>query len=68
MNINIVSLPVCKQCTMVKMILDKYSREYSVEEHDNPELDEYPLVVIDGERLSYHSFLKFVKDGGLNEV
>jgi len=67
MKIDVISLPVCQQCNMVKKILEKFGIDYVVEEHVNPELDEYPLVVIDGEKYSYHSFLTFVNNGGLNK-
>ena len=68
MKINVISMPVCKQCTMVKKMLEKYGMKYDIEEHDNPELDEYPVVVIDGKKYNYHDFLVFYKDGGLSEI
>ena len=67
MKVDVVSLPVCQQCVMVKKTLEKFGIEYVIEEHTNPELDEYPLIFIDGEKYSYHGFLSFVNNGGLNK-
>ena len=68
MKIDIISFPVCQQCSMIKKILKKYNLVFQVNENDIPSLDEYPLITINNKEFDYHGFLKFVKEGGLNEL
>lgn len=57
-GLTIVTRTGCSECKLLKKIFEKYRIEYGEVEHASWIEDEYPIIYLDGQELSYLEFMK----------
>jgi len=62
MEVTIITVPSCGQCTIAKKLLLKKGFEFNEIIHDEPYHDDYPIIYIDSERFCYRDFLLYMKE------